>query len=99
MSNPDRVEVATITAQNTFTNPIPVSPGEKVAIAVGGSITGTVTPQVMYPPSTDWFDFGNDTLSAVGFKVVEPGATALVRAGVKTGAYTGGTIAVQVKAG
>lgn len=91
---------ATITAQAMFTDPIPVHAGEQaVAIVDGTGFTATVTPQIRFPPSTTWFDFGSDTMAAVGFKAETAPAAAEFRAGVKTGGFTSGTLTVTVKAG
>ncbi|MGE0723260.1 MAG: hypothetical protein AB7O45_02735 [Alphaproteobacteria bacterium] len=99
MSQLKRQVTATITAQDTFTPWMPVKAGEKVVVQVGGTITATVTPQMIFDGTTTGFDFGNDTLSAAGFKVIEAPVAGEVRAGVKSGAYTGGTIVTKVIAG
>ncbi len=80
--------IASITAQNTFTDAVQLNAGQKAAISISGTFSATVTVQRRLDGS-NWRDVESFT-SAVE-KTFSADSGCEIRAGVKTGGYSSGT--------
>jgi len=83
--------IKTITAQNTFTDPVQLTGNFNLSIS--GTFAATVTVQRSTDSST-WRDV--DTFTAPSEEVGYEPEVMWYRAGVKTGAFTSGTANVRV---
>lgn len=94
MSRNQKVE-ETITAQNTFTEPLKVSINKRYSLTISGTFDATITLQKTYDSGTTWFDVerfvGPD--SDVSIEVPE---NLQVRIGVKTGEFVSGSAYVRL---
>jgi len=90
----DRVQTATISAQNTFCTALRLLNGGNFNISISGTWAGTVTLQRSFD-GTNWFDVDSWTanIQATAYDP-EPGVS--YRLGIKTGNYTSGDAAVRV---
>ena len=86
-----RVTEASITAQNTFCDPIRLTGWFDLSIS--GTFSATVTVQRSYD-NASWKDV--DTFTAPVEMTGTQGEIAWYRVGVKTGAYTSGTAVVSI---
>lgn len=88
--------LASITAQNTFTDAVAVTPGARVAISISGTFDATVTLQRRLD-GTNWRDVegwsGEIETSYIADKAGD------VRTGVKTGDFTSGTAELLIGVG
>ena len=93
---PQHIAQASITAQNTFTDPVrmlgPGAWGVKT-----GTFSATVSLQYRVPGDTTWTDTG-DTATAAGLWAILEGADLEFRVGVKTGGFVSGTAQVWIAA-
>lgn len=83
---------ASIAAQNTFSDAVRV--GKYFNLSISGTFSATVTAQRSYDGGTTWYDVDNWTAPSeeVGY---EP-EFVWYRSGVKTGAYTSGTVVIRI---
>lgn len=85
-----------ITAQNTFTLPVAItkSMGDAFNVSIWGTFVATVTLQRSFDSGTTWLDVVtySSPIEDIG---TEPEG-ALYRIGVKTGAFTSGTVNVRL---
>lgn len=91
------VSSASITAQNTFCDPVRPVTERTVNLSVGGSgWTATVTLQRSFDNGSTWLDV--DSWTAPAERIFDPGTEGKViyRLGVKTGGFTSGTIPVRL---
>jgi len=91
---------ASITAQNTFSDPFggpAVFPGH-YNISVSGTWVATVTLQRSFDAGATWQDVVTLTSNIEAWDL-EPTPGALIRIGVKSGQFTSGTIAVALYPG
>ena len=94
---------AAITAENTFTDSIIVAEnyeGAKIfgniTLSISGTFVATVTLQIAFDGGTTWIDTG-ETWTAPATKIItcyESGVA--FRAGVKTGAFSSGTVNIRL---
>lgn len=90
-----------ITAENQFTDPIETS-GEVFNFSVSGTFVATVTIQRRFRTSvdpltwTDWFDMETYTTGYEDIGFMPRSEKVQVRAGVKTGGFTSGTVVVRI---
>ena len=93
--------VASIVAQNTFSNPIRVEgagPARQFSVAITGVFVATATLQRSTSSTGPWEDTGT-TYAATGtsnFNDELDNQTLYYRIGVKTGDYTSGTVGIQI---
>lgn len=86
----------TITAENTFTDAIPLDPREVAAISITGIAGGSVvTLMRRFNPTADWRDV--TTYAADAEINYEAGTGIEIRLGIKTGAYGSGSTVIDVK--
>ena len=88
---------ASLTAENTFSNPIGRAdsvPGD-IGIGVAGTFVGTLTVQRSLDGGVTWGDTAT-TATAPAQLSVTPVPGALYRCGFKTGAFTSGTATLQL---
>ena len=96
---------ATITAQNSFTDPLPLDIGEIASISFinTSSFTGTITLQRQLPGQTTWQDVpdpdGNFGWTAATEQSYASDERQLIRLGCKTGGYSSGTATVRLGKG
>lgn len=94
------IKTASITAQNTFTDPIVVGEGDYIDVAIAGTFSATVTVQRRRSDynSNAWNDMPT-TYTAATQTVIGPVASNWeYRIGVKTGDFTSGTAIVALSA-
>lgn len=96
-----RRRTASITAQNTFSDPIALRKGGVLTLT--GTWSATVSVQRYDEGSAGWVDVTNNsgtafTATANGTYSIAPAETnALYRFGVKTGAFTSGTVVGSIE--
>ena len=84
---------AAVTAENTFTDWLPLNKNERYSVSISGTFTATVTVQRQYSGG-DILDIDSKTAADV---IDGPSPCACsVRVGVKTGGFTSGTVNVAV---
>ena len=93
-NNPSQSE--TITAENTFTPALPVTPGQRVSVSLSGVTDSTVTLQRRLD-GANWRDVKNYTADAEETYLSDESGD--VRFGVKTGNYGTDTITARVGVG
>jgi hypothetical protein len=84
---------ATITAENTFTDPILIHENERYTLSISGSFTATVTHQRRLD-GINWRDVEPFTIPAEKDGIAPEAQE--VRVGVKTGDFTSGPIVVRI---
>ena len=91
------VNTKSITAQNTFTDAVPVNKDQKLNVSVSGVTAGggTVTLQRSFDAGSSWADVKTFTADEEGF-VEDVEDEAVYRIGIKTGEYVGGTVVVRL---
>lgn len=90
--------LATIAAQNTFTNGIEVGAGgATLIIGDSSSFVGTITLQVSTDDFTGWVD--STTYTGEAIEIINPSSEISVRVGCATGNYTSGSIVVAIYRG
>lgn len=94
-------ETASITAQNTWTNPIRVEAGEKFEVRSRGGTGCTVTIQAIesggdFGTATDVYTLKNDLADGTIWQSYGVTDTIFVRAGIATGDYGSGTAVVTI---
>jgi hypothetical protein len=82
-----------IIAQNTFTSPVLVQGGEIFDVTISGTFVATVTVQ-RSKDSVAWVDV--ESFTAPVEKAGVSGSAWYFRVGVKTGAYTSGTVVADL---
>ena len=87
----------TITAQNTFTDPMMVNGGDAIQLSIQGTFVATVTVQQSHDSGVNYEDIPDATYTAPAVKNGEFTIPVLVRAGVKTGGFTSGTVVVTLR--
>ena len=87
---------ASITAQNTFTDPMNIGAGGSVSLSISGTFVATVTIQHRLN-GEDWRDVA--TYTGEVEKIYDAGERADVRVGVKTGDFTSGTAVLRLGIG
>ncbi len=90
-------QTADIAAANSFTTPIPLKAGEFFAASISGSFSATGTVQRSLDGGITWDDLASST-GPMSWDL-RVGASCQVRAGIKAGNYTGGTLHAVVKYG
>jgi len=102
MSFGNRKRTKTITAQNTFTDPIFIKKGGRVRLS--GTFTATVSLQIRDVDNSTWADVTDNSGNLVawttsGVFTINPpfGLVGEFRVGIKTGGYTSGTIVVTLE--
>lgn len=102
MTFPTAEQSATLTTTGA-TTAIPVTEGQRVAIAVRGTFTATVTPQMFLGADTVGYDFGADTIAGAGATAVSTIKQIIApcsgRIGAAVTAFTAGSIGVKVRVG
>jgi hypothetical protein len=83
--------IATITAENSFTDP-PIIP---INMSISGTFVATVVLQRTFDGGRNWLDVESFTEPAER-QISEPEPGVLYRLGVKTGGFTSGTIYVRL---
>lgn len=105
MPNPTNVS-ASLTAQNTFTDPLPVKAahrgaGEYVSVSIDGRIDSTITLQRRFyntaGEALSWFDVGSWTADEEATYIVDEKCD--LRLGIKTGAYGTDTVVCRLGKG
>lgn len=90
----------TIEAANTFTEPVPLGPGDSASIQVTIGTSTTATVQRRYDngvEKSEWYDVAN--WSADVSASIDADEHQEVRLGVKAGNYGSGTTTVRLGAG
>lgn len=82
-----------ISAQDTFTDPIEVSEG-LVSVSLSGTFSATVTLQRQFEGLSTWVDV--KTYTAIDEENLECPEPMSVRIGIKTGNYTSGTVVLHL---
>jgi hypothetical protein len=82
-----------ITAQNTFTAPVLIQPGNSFDITVSGTFVATVVLQ-RSKDQTTWVDVASFTAPVEN--TGSAGSAWYFRIGVKTGGFTSGTVVVDL---
>ncbi|MER8385263.1 hypothetical protein NKH14_07025 [Mesorhizobium sp. M1380] len=82
-----------ITAQNTFTPAVLIQSGDIFDVSISGTFVATVTVQRSKDAVT-WLDV--DTFTAAAEKTGVSGSAWYFRIGVKTGAFTSGTVVAEI---
>jgi hypothetical protein len=82
-----------ITAQNTFTTPLLIQPGNSFDITVSGTFVATVVLQRSKDQVT-WLDVASFTAPVEN--TGSAGSAWYFRIGVKTGGFTSGTVVVDL---
>lgn len=90
-AEPQAVTVAA-GAQNTFTDAIQVSAGEKVAISIDGTFVATVKLQRKLRGQSDFRNIDSQSWTAAAETEYEMPESGELRLGVPTGGYTSGTV-------
>lgn len=94
------IKSSTISAQNTFTDALSVNKGESVALSIemSGSpaFSGTAHLQRSLDAGTSWKDYKSFTADAE-LTIVDIECNMLLRAGVKTGNYSSGSVVIVLK--
>lgn len=87
----------TIAAENIFTDPINLDPGEQAAISISSTlVASTLFLQRRFNPSGDWRDVSSYTAIAELNYVASAGME--IRLGIKTGGYGGAdSVVIDVK--
>jgi hypothetical protein len=99
---PGGTSTKTLTAENTFTDPIQLN-GEPAFVDIKGTaMIGTLTPQwsVDYDPvalTGNFTDFSGKTWTADASENMNVDAQVWVRIGFKTGAFTSGSVVVAIR--
>ena len=95
-----------IAAQNTWTDPIPVTIGCRANIRIHPDTNPVMTihAQCRYKGETDWFDMDHWDLTATSVDIIHTTAQpepepAQMRLGCKTGGYTSGDCTVRIGTG
>lgn len=85
-----------ITAQNTFTEPLSItkSIGDTFNVSIWGTFVASVVLQRSFDNGTTWLDIVSYTYPIEDIGTEPEGA--LYRIGVKTGAFTSGTVNVRL---
>lgn len=87
-------QTASLSAQNTFSDPIKVPTGP-FRLVLSGTWSATVTLQYS-PDNSTWYD--SDTFTSNGvWNGEEGGAGGWWRAGVKTGNYASGAVVIRLE--
>lgn len=84
---------ATITAQNTFTDPLRIYKGERGSISVAGNFSGTVTLERRLD-GQNWRRV--DSWTAPTEKSYYADESVEIRIGVRTGDFTSGSVEVRL---
>ena len=84
---------ASITAQNTFTEPVQLDARKKAAISISGTFTATVVVQRRLNGS-NWRDVQSFTGETEQSYEADVGQE--IRVGVKTGGFTSGTVVALI---
>jgi hypothetical protein len=89
---------ASITAQNTFSDPIGFAPGTDFLISVEGTFSATVTLQKTYDNGTIWYDqIPDGSFTGPNERICRSVDDSVKwRIGVKTGNFTSGTMLVRL---
>ncbi|MER9605373.1 hypothetical protein [Mesorhizobium sp. M0243] len=82
-----------ITAQNTFTTPVLIQSGNSFDITISGTFVATVVLQ-RSKDQTTWLDVASFTAPVEN--TGSAGSAWYFRVGVKTGAFTSGTVVVDL---
>jgi hypothetical protein len=85
---------ATITSQNSFTDKIQAK--EIMNFSVSGTFVATVTVQRSFDDGVTWHDLETYTAPYQDVMIQAAEEPMVVRAGVKTGAFTSGSIVVRI---
>ena len=85
---------ASIAAQNTFSDPLPVAAGDTVSVSYASVGANTVTLQRMIDGS-NWRDV--DSFTADGEQTYEADSSHMLQIGIKTGDYSSGTVSVALR--
>jgi len=93
---------ASVTAQNSFTDPLPLSAGDKASVSVSGTFNTLVTLQRRFGAGA-WADIPNPD-GSFGFagptqQTYEADESCELRLGVKTGDFTSGTVECRLGKG
>ena len=86
-------ETVSLSAQNTFTDPLPLFGDFNLSLS--GTWVGTVTLQRTFDEGTTWLDVADYTAN-IEDRGFEPESGVQYRAGFKTGEYTSGTAVVRL---
>lgn len=91
--------VKTLTAENTFTDPIAIA--GQFNVSISGTFAGTVTLQRKFPGETDWFDINSWTATFEGWDVEPTSRTTIpevvsYRLGFKSGNFSSGSAKCRV---
>ena len=100
------VKTKVIEAQNTWTDPIPVSIGCRANVRIHPDTDPVMTihAQCRYKGETDWFDMDHWDLTAASVDIIHTTAQpepepAQIRLGCKTGGYTSGNCTIRTGTG
>ena len=88
---------ASVTAQNTWSDPITCSGGVMVDVSISGTFVATVTAQFKLESDTTWRDV--KTYTAPEEDVLRRANRGNWRIGVATGDFTSGTATLEIQAG
>jgi len=91
---------ASITAQNTWTDWLPVAMGEKFELRMRGTFSAYVTVQAKDQDSdTVYYTLANNLTSADVYSSEKVAAPIFVRAGVATGDFVSGAVDINLLKG
>lgn len=100
LTHPGQTESASISAQNTFTDPILISGSgtfREMTVVITGTWSATVTVQRSFGTPGSWVDWKNYTTNQnVVLDDTLDGSDIYYRIGIKTGNYSSGTAVVEI---